>query len=323
MNKTPFIVSIMTMFFAAACGPVKPAETALPSPQILLATITPTPGPFWDSFQAFDRSVDHVIDSYPQLAQLEDLSWSWYEPEEEADYVNFLFTADDWRVRVYDPDLGRLDNKVKVIVSSALTEFRWEGFVIGEDINGWLTSAGVVPKPAASPEETDEWLMYVNDRYGYTFQYDGDADVIETGVAFFDLSELPEGMSETEYRYELYARYGPNLCVRLELGDGYILFDPPENHSANYTFCRRIGATTATVTKRVEAVTIEDVQYLAEGDEFEVTDGRHNESLIIYLPSGVRIEFGGYASDDAGFEVYREEILPILIAILETYESIP
>jgi hypothetical protein len=323
MNKTPFIVSIMTVFFTAACGPPKPVETPLPAPQIYTATMTPTPEPSWDSFRAFNRSIDHVLDTYPQRATFRDLRSAWLEPAEGTDYVNLLFKADDWRVRIYDPDMGQLDSRIKVIISSELTEFRWEGFVVAEEVEGWLTSGGVVPKPAASPGETDKWLMYVNDRYGYTFQYDSDADVIETGVSFFDLDELPEGMSETEYLYELYARYGPNLCVRLELGDGYILFDPPENHSANYTFCRRIGATTATVTERIEAVTIEGVQYLANGDEFEVTDGRHNESLSIDLPSGVRIEFGGYAIDDAGFEVYRQEILPILLAILETYESIP
>ena len=311
----------MTLLFLTACGPAKPVDTPLPAPQVLSATITPTPGPFWDAFRAFDRSVDHIIDAYPERAPLEDLSWSWYEPKEDLDYVNFLFNAGDWTVRVHDPELKQLDSMVKVIIYSDLTKFRWEGFVIGEEVEGWLTSGGIVLKPETGNGGTEEWLTYTNDRYGYAFQYDSDADVVETGVDFFDLSELPEDMSETEYRYELYARYGPNLCVRLELGDGYILFDPPENHSANYTFCQRIGATTGTVTKRVETLAIEGVQYLAEGDEFEEPDGEHNESLAIDLPSGMRIEFGGYASDDAGFEFYRQEVLPILLAILETYES--
>jgi len=321
MNKSSIIVSITILFITAACAPPKAIETHLPNPQVFTVTKTPTPGPFWDSFRAFDRSVDHIIDAYPERAPLEDLSWSWYEPKEDLDYVNFLFTADDWTVRVHDPDLGQLDSKVRVIISSDLTEFRWEGFVIGEEVEGWLTSGGVVPKPATSTGETEEWLMYVNDRYGYAFQYDSEAIVVETGVSFFDLSELPDGMSDVEYLYELYAHYGPNLCAKLELGDGYILFDPPENHSANYTFCQRIGATTGTVTKRVETLAIEGVQYLAEGDEFEEPDGEHNESLAIDLPSVMRIEFGGYASDDAGFEFYRQEILPILLDILETYES--
>lgn len=322
MNKTPIIVYIATIFIIAACAPAQPVEVPLPTPQIIAVTMTPTPEPSWDSLRAFNRSIDYVMETYPQRATCQDLKSSWLEPAEGLDHALLRFTAGDWRIRVYDPDMGQLDSTVKVTIYNDLTKFRWEGFVIGDEITGWLTSGGIVLKPETGNGGTEEWLTYANDRYGYTFQYDSDADIFETGVEFFDLSELPEELSDTEYRYELYARYGPNLCVRLELGDGYILFDPPENHSANlYTFCQRIGATTATITKRMETLTIEGVQYLAEGNEFEEPDGEHNESLAIDLLSGLRIELGGYSSDDAGFDVYRQNILPILLDILETYES--
>jgi hypothetical protein len=76
-----------------------------------------------------------------------------------------------------------------------------------------------------------------------------------------------------------------------------------------------------TFSERFETLTIEGVQYLAEGYEIEEPDGEHNESLAIDLSSGVRIEFGGYASDDPAFDFYRQEILPVLKAILETFES--
>jgi len=323
MPRSSILISITILFITAACTPPKAIETPLPAPQVIAVTMTPTPEPSWDSFRAFNRSIDYVMDAYPQRATCQDLRSSWSEPVEHLDYVLLRFTADDWRIRVYDPDMGQLDSTVKVIIYNDLTKFRWEGFVIGEEVEGWLTSGGIVLKPEIGNDGTEEWLTYTNDRYGYTFQYDSGADVVETGVDFFDLSELPEGLSETEYRYELYARYGSNLCVRLELGDGYILFDPPENHSVNYTFCRRVGATTGTFTERVETLTIEGTQYLAEGHEIEEPDGEHNESLAIDLLSGLRIEFGGYSIDDAGFDVYRQKILPLLFAILETYESIP
>ena len=144
----------------------------------------------------------------------------------------------------------------------------------------------------------------------------------------FDLNEIPAGMTEDEYRDHLYETVGPNICVKLVLGDGYLLFEAPENWEANYTFCRRLGPGTPgwSTPERHEVVEMDGQVFTFSGRELIKIDGtgnEHDETLAIKLPSGVRIEFGAYSDADGGYARYRTDVLPVLLRVLETYETIP
>lgn len=144
----------------------------------------------------------------------------------------------------------------------------------------------------------------------------------------FDLNDVPEGMTRDEYQDHLYEIHGPNICVQLVLGDGHIFFEAPENWEGNYTFCRKLGygAPGWFAPERQEVLEMGGQAFTFTGREFIKIDGTgndHDEALALKLPSGVRIEFGADPDADGGYDQYRTEVLPLLIQILETYETIP
>ena len=213
---------------------------------------------------------------------------------------------------------------IEVSVKNEVTGFLWEGYVHGDELVGWLASGGWVPKPLEQGDD-GAWLEYSNERYGYRFEYPSEALVIENGVSWFEVEEKPEGVSGRDFLYTLYERLGPNLCVKVELGEGYILFDPPQNHT-RYTYCRRFGQQTGEYSDRSLEVEIDGVTFTAQGKEFiqtGVTDPEQDEWYVVDLDSGMRIEFGANAYQGGSFENYRETILPLLIQILRSYHRLP
>lgn len=305
------------------------ASSPRPSPILRSATMTPTKGPFWAYYVVYLQVKEMLNEEYPRRGPEEDLLWGSdvREQEHAPGTVDGTFISGDWKIRLFDWDLEDRTDAIEVSVSNHETRFRWVGYGQGDELTGWLASGGLVPE-AGVETRPEEWLIYTNNRYGYKFNYPPEADVFEFGVDTFELTDVPADMTAEEYRYYLYANVGPNVCVQLTLGDGYILFEAPENWEGNYTFCRKLGpgALGWSMSERTETIGIEDRIYSVEGHEYIKVDGSgddHDEALTFKLPSGVRIEFGAYSSAGGAYDIYRAEELPVLIAILETFETIP
>jgi hypothetical protein len=64
-------------------------------------------------------------------------------------------------------------------------------------------------------------------------------------------------------------------------------------------------------------------EYLLEGRELIKIEGSdHDEALRVELPTGMHIQVGVTTNSEQDYQRYRAEILPVLLEILETYESI-
>jgi hypothetical protein len=267
----------------------------------------------------------HVTEAFPERAGITNLNWA-QDGEASSQFPGtgtMVFNSDEWWVRAFDDDLQKFGNRIDITLKNEVTAFRWEGYVEGETIEGWVSSGGLVPAAEEVVAESG-WLEYTNERYGYRFSYPPDASVFEMGVEWFEIEEKPDEISNRDFFYVLYERLGQNLCVRVELGDGYILFDPPENHT-RYNYCRRYGQRTGKLFDRSQVVTIAGEGIIVEGKEFlqtGVDNPERDDTYAFSLDSGMYIEFGAYSFDGAPFEEYRQNSLPILIQILATYEMI-
>jgi hypothetical protein len=229
----------------------------------------------------------------------------------------------NWKFRLFDWDANDPADPVDVNLNNKSSFFYWSGSATLEEIDGQLSSAGLVPKPSVV---TDDWLLYTNDNFGYRFEYPSTADVIEHGVGWIDARDVPEGMDAWEARRMYVRELGPNLCVQILLGDGFIWFNPPENFGARFNFCEHLGPNAPGwfAPKRSENARIDGSEYLLEGRELIKIEGSdHDEALRVELPSGMHIQVGVTTNSEQDYERYRAEILPILLEILETYESIP
>ena len=307
------------------------APTPLPTPVIRSATMTPTEDPLSDYPRVYEQVLTMLHMEFPLRGPAQALQWSsniaLKDGDDELELVDATFVSGKWRVRLFDWDFADRSDLMDVSVINKQTRFVWRGYAGNGELTGWLISGGLVPELPDSAG-SDGWFTYTNTHYGYHFEYPPEADVFEFGVETFDLNDVPEGMTANEYRDYLYETNGSNLCVQLVLGDGYIYFEAPENWEGNYTFCRKLGpgAPGWFAPKRQEVVEISGQAFTFTGREFIKIDGTgndHDEALALKLPSGVRIEFGAYSDADDGYDQYRTVVLPILIRILETYETIP
>ncbi|NIM94660.1 MAG: hypothetical protein GTO18_13250 [Anaerolineales bacterium] len=169
------------------------------------------------------------------------------------------------------------------------------------------------------------WQEYTNNAFGYRFLYPEGAVITETGVTGFPTDELPEGMSAEEYLAQLQALLPNNLCVSIRHQLGYINISAPENEAARYTICGRTGVGVGELVDKTEEVYIDGGFETADGFEFIGSNEslpEHNETLVIILPNGTRIEYGARPVADATFEDYLLGSKLILLEILSTYESL-
>jgi hypothetical protein len=313
----------------------KPVETSTPTPKptplIRSVTMTPTEDPVLDYYKVYEQVIDMLNTETPLRGPEEDLQWSsdvdLLEKDDDLVLVDANFVSGEWHIRLFDWNFQDRSDAMDVSIWNRQTKFVWRGYAGSGDLTGWLTSGGLVPEIRDSAD-SDEWFTYTNSQYGYRFMYPPEADVFELGVETFDLNDVPAGMTADEYRDLLYETHGPNICVQLVLGDGYIYFEAPENWEGNYTFCRKLGPNAPgwSAPERQEVIEIGGQEFTFEGRAFIKTDGTgndHDEALALKLPSGVRIEFGAYSDADGGYDQYRAEVLPVLIRILESYETIP
>jgi len=141
----------------------------------------------------------------------------------------------------------------------------------------------------------------------------------------FPTEELPEGMSIDDYIAQLEEQYGERLCVSLQFSSGYITISPPENEAFKYAICGRTGVGVGELINKSEDVFVAGGFYKAEGFEF-IGEGEtipdHNETFVIQLPDGTRIEYGARPVEDVTYDEYLTEVKSMLLQILSTYEVI-
>jgi hypothetical protein len=169
------------------------------------------------------------------------------------------------------------------------------------------------------------WLTYTNEMYHYQISYPPEATLSFIGVTGFLTEDLPQGKDPGEYMTELQQQYGDELCVTITYSLGYIYISPPENEGGRFTACGRTGVGAGEVVDQTEDILIEGQTITAKGFEFigggETLD-KHNETMVLTLPDGTRIEFGSTPRSDATYEDYLMKSKEILLQIIATYTSI-
>jgi hypothetical protein len=169
------------------------------------------------------------------------------------------------------------------------------------------------------------WSTYVNEFYGYQFRYPIESTITERGPDGFPAEELPEGMTAEAYLEQLTEKYSEQLCVSINYSYGYINILSPTDSGFQYTICGRTGVGAGELIDKTEEVYIAGETYTAKGFEFIGSGGElpdHNETLVINLKDGTRVEFGARPVEGATYEDYLMETKLILLQILSTYEVI-
>jgi len=194
------------------------------------------------------------------------------------------------------------------------------------------TPSGAIPPSPEWREPDSGWLTYENERYGYRFQYPPTAEIEEIGPQGYPSDEnglpvggLPDGVTLDTYFDYLLDTYGNNLCVGIRYSLGYIYISAAENSEARYAACGRTGVGVAEIIPKEEEINIAGMILTASGMEVrgqgESLD-QHNETLVVRLPDGTRVEYGAAPRGDATYEDYLMKTRDTLLQILETFEFI-
>lgn len=302
-----------------------PTRALNPSPVVRSATKTPTMTPEETYEAIFRQVVAHVAQQHPQRAPIRDLEWEggFRIGLRDAETMEGDLISGDWKVRLFDWDAADPTDAVDVTVRNPTTLFTWTGTASLDQIDGQLQSGGLVLKHDPTP---GEWLPYSNQRYGYRFEYPAEAEVFEHGLSWIEEDDVPEGMTWREFDKVAIQEMGPNLCVQVVFKDAYIWSEAPENFSNKYTFCQQLGPSAPgwDYEPRTEVVVIEGQAYVLEGKKLINAEGPdHDDVLRLTLPSDLRIEVGASTESEEAYQRYRDETLPMLLAILETFKTIP
>jgi hypothetical protein len=183
--------------------------------------------------------------------------------------------------------------------------------------------SGPIPPPPEWPDVVDTWQVYVNEDVGYQFEYPAMATVEEFEIMGFPTDELPEGMSTEAYIAQLQGQYGNSLCVQVGYSLGYVSISAPANEGFRYVICGRTGVGVGELINKVELVNIDGRTYEATGFEFigdDETLDNHNETFVIHLDDGTRIEYGARPASDATYEDYLMKTKEVLLQILASFE---
>jgi len=193
------------------------------------------------------------------------------------------------------------------------------------DSNGCQIQVNALEVDGMAVDPYEGWLTYINEDYGYQFRHPAQASIQESGVMGFPTEELPQGMSIDDYIAQLEEQYGERLCVSLQFSSGYISISPPENESFKYAICGRTGVGVGELINKSEDVFVAGGFYQADGFEF-IGEGEttpdHNETFIIRLPDGTRIEYGARPVEGVTYDEYLTESKLTLLQILSTYEVV-
>jgi len=184
---------------------------------------------------------------------------------------------------------------------------------------------GETPETPATLEAEDDyagWLTYTNDVYGYEFRYPSGAEVAETPIGGFRLpAEEYEAGVTFEDAYDLHTG---KVCVTVSYEFGYINISAPPNEGFRYVICGRTGRAYEG-PDREDSLLIDGTTYTAGGFEEQgpgETLNYHNETLILTLDDGTRIEYGAGPSETATFEDYLL-IRDDLLRIVQSYHKLP
>ncbi len=205
----------------------------------------------------------------------------------------------------------------------------WGTLMVGApDVNGLrieptrleVLAAGGAQTPLPGSDLPSGWLAYANERFGYSLQYPGKAQLEEHGPdGGIPTNEIPEGMTADVYQQYLMKIY-PALCVTIQFGQGYVNISAPPNAGARYTPCGITGLGQGEVTAKTEQVSVGGQVYTAQGMEFVGSGGLndHFEMFSIELEDGTQIRYGGLTSE-AAYEDYLAGTKDILLQILASY----
>ncbi|MCL5256632.1 MAG: hypothetical protein M1319_02415 [Chloroflexi bacterium] len=187
--------------------------------------------------------------------------------------------------------------------------------------------------PAAEPtdgpaEETatpvisapESWLTYVNDVYGYEFRYPEGAMITEAPKDAFTVpaEEADEGVTIDE----AYAKWTGKICVKLEYEFVYIIISAPANEGFGYVTCGRTGMAYEG-PDREDSLVIDGKPLIAKGFEEQGpgdTLNFHDETLVVVLDDGTRIEYGSTPSVTATYDDYLK-LKPELLTIVQSYHT--
>ena len=178
-----------------------------------------------------------------------------------------------------------------------------------------------VPTPTPTADPYAGWLTYTNDVYDYEFRYPREASVIEVEQNAFSLS--PEEVSAGMTFEDKFLRYTGKICLTVTYNLGYVQISSPPNEGFAHVICGRTGRAYEG-PNRSESLTVDGRSYTASGFEEQgpgETLNFHNETLVVTLDDGTRIEYGSRPDESATFADYlemREEILRIVESFRKT-----
>jgi hypothetical protein len=190
--------------------------------------------------------------------------------------------------------------------------------------------SGTIPPAPTWSEPDTGWETYTNQRYGYRIQYPPQAEIEEIGVQGYVTDEngmpiggLPDGVTLDNYFAYLEETYGNNLCVGIRYSLGYVYISVPENIEFGYAICGRTGVGVAEIVQQEEELVIEGMTVTATGMEV-IGEGEalnaHNETMVVRLPDGTRIEYGASPRADATYEDYLMKTKDVLVQIVQSFE---
>jgi len=200
-------------------------------------------------------------------------------------------------------------------------------FIVAAVFAGWFWQdelLGLIGKtaPFSTPSPTpvpsflpSSWSIYRNDVYKYEISYPEGAAVSEAKEDVFFLSE--ENREKGVTSESLFEQYTGKICVSLFFKRGYIYISAPANLGFTLAQCGRTSAAYEQ-ERKTEKLTIDGKEYLVSGFEEKgpgETLNFHNETMVVILDDGTRLEYGSYPSEKYTFADYlamRNEILQII-----------
>jgi len=178
------------------------------------------------------------------------------------------------------------------------------------------STATVTPTPDKILKNT-----YTNEKYKYQFNYPDGATITEATEK--DISLSPEEVAAGKTFAGVFAELTGKVCISLSYLNGYITITPKENAAFEHVLCGRTGRAYDGPDKS-ESLTIMDKVYTAKGFEEQgpgETLNFHNETLVVKLDDGTRIEYGAGQSETATWSDYLLQ-KPDLLKIVQSYKSL-
>lgn len=282
----------------------------------------------------------HIRDNYPDKSPPEDLQWEERRITSEGlvGSNKFEFTSGDWVILISFPVTAPESTIYTIQVLNPVSGFEWQGEVnptgnviqvSGPERKIEVLESSDILDPVSTEitlDPTAEWETLINADYNYQIKHPSNTMIVHSGVVSFRAEDIPEGMSAEEYLAQLQETYPGMLCVSMTTDLGYINISAPPNTDFRYSICGRTGVGVGDLVDKTEYVEISGRMYEASGFEF-IGNGEsldeHNETMVVILEDGTRIEYGCNPMAAATYEDYLMEGKDVLLLILSTYAELP